>query len=80
MIGSFIVIRRSRFYAQDQALAFSEINVLGYRRSALGVNANLQQRTQLAGGEDIEIAIQVSAFYSDEQIAGYTGESVEIIG
>ena len=79
MIRALIVIRTARFDAQDQILTLPQIDALRNRRRDLRIQRQLQQRPQRAGGEHIDVAVEVLRLHRDQQIARRTGERVIVI-
>jgi len=65
-ISSLFVVGAARFDAHDQVLTLPQVNPLGDRRAALGVQTQLQQRPQRNRREDVDVAVQVRALNRDQ--------------
>jgi len=79
-INCIVIVRSAAFHSQNQVFLLPEIDAFCNRGRATLINRKLQERPQPRERENIYVPVEVPAVYSNQEIAGCTGECIEVVG
>lgn len=79
MIRALVIVRCTRFDAQNQDLARAQIQALRHVAGLrVGVERSLHQRPERDGGKNVHVTVQVVAIHRDQEVARSTLEGIEV--